>query len=216
MNAYIQANFLLEKYPDRREEDKKVTRGWIAGFLSRHTILKREKTQIIDSIRLDACTKLNLRPFYERFNKIKTDNHIIDELVFNLDETCINFSQKYKGRTIVTSDMPPRVTAQPDRAASSTLVLCIPISGKALDSTLIWPQKMCPAEFSSFPVKGVRVQCESISWQTRASFERMMINYYIPEMINRREKLHTPNTPILSYFLMATPHVYHTMLLKNV
>ena len=83
LNLYVQANYLLEKYPDRREEDKKVTRGWISGFLSRHTILKREKTQIVDSIRLDACTKLNMLPFYERFNEIRTQLHIIDELVFN-------------------------------------------------------------------------------------------------------------------------------------
>ena len=36
-----------------------------------------------------------------------------------------------------------------------------------------------------------------MAWQTRASFERMMTNYYIPEMINRREKLHKTDTPIL-------------------
>ena len=94
MNNYLQATFLLEKYPDRRDEDKKVTRGWVAGFLSRHTILKREKTQIIDSIRLDACTKVNLKLFYERYNLVRAQFRIIDELVFNLDETSINFSQK--------------------------------------------------------------------------------------------------------------------------
>ena len=76
---------------------------------------------------------------------------------------------------------------QANRAAGSTLVLCIPISGKALESTLIWPQKNCPAEFSSFAVQGMRIQWEATVWQTRSSFERMMNTYYIPEMISRRE-----------------------------
>ena len=159
-------------------------------------------------------------PFYERFNQIRTEHHIIDELVFNLDETSINFTQKYKGRAIITSDMPPPVTAQPDRAASSTLVLCIPISGKALDSTLIWPQKTCPAEFSSFPVKGLRVQCEPTSWQTRASFERMMSSYYIPEMTSRRERLHTTNSPILllvdGHTSRLSHHVIEECVRKNI
>ena len=192
-----QANHILEKYSDRKPEEGIVSRGWIPGYLSRHPLLKREKSEIIDAIRREACTKQNLQPFYERFHSLVEKYGITNELIFNLDETSINFTQKYRGRVITTTTMSPPITAQPDRSTSSTLVLCIPASGKALDATLLWPQKTVPAEFSTFPVKDIRVQCESSSWQTRASFERMMMEYYLPEMCHRRDTLQQTEKPIL-------------------
>ena len=80
---------------------------------------------------------------------------------------------------------------------SSTLVLCIPADGVALDSTLIWPQTTIPPEFHSFPVKHIRCFTQKTAYQTRQSFSAMMHDYYIPEMIRRRSVLGLKHTPIL-------------------
>ena len=84
----------------------------------------------------------------------------------------------------------------PDRIPSSTLVLCIPAEGAALDSTLIWPQSHIPVEFKAFPVQHIRVYCSKSSYQTRTSFTQMMLQDYLPEMIRRRELLQE-KSPIL-------------------
>ena len=53
-----------------------------------------------------------------------------------------------------------------------------------------------PEEFRDFCVKRIRIVCGS-SWQTRQTFEQMMTQYYLPEMVHRRELLGLHNTPIL-------------------
>ena len=126
-----------------------------------------------------------------------TDNNIPPTLLFNLDETSINFTQKTKEHIIITRSHQARLLSHPDRMVSSTLVLCIPADGYALDSTLIWPQSNTPEEFRTFPLKHIRVYCQKSSYQTRASFTDMMLTYYLPEMLRRRDCLHLNKTPIL-------------------
>ena len=151
---------------------------------------------ILDRNRVEACTKANLEPFYDYYGALKEKYHFIDALTFNMDETSLNFAQRFKSRIIVTRSTQTAFISQADRVDSTTLVLCIPAEGKPLDSTLLWSQKTIPQEFSTLPVHGIRVACEERSFQTRKSFENMMRDYYIPEMVRRRQMLKT-NIPIL-------------------
>ena len=82
---------------------------------------------------------------------------------------------------------------------SSTLVLCIPAEGKALDTTLIWPQAHIPPEFHLFPLKDIHIYCQNSAYQTRKSFTSMMLDYYLPEMIRRRNILKKDNDPIILF-----------------
>ena len=118
-------------------------------------------------------------------------------MIYNLDETSINFSQKSNEQIIVTRSHKARLVSHPDRICSSTLVLCIPAEGSALDSTLIWPQAKIPDEFGAFPVKHIRVYCQKSAYQTRNSFSSMLKDYYLPHMIQRRTALRLESTPIL-------------------
>ena len=77
--------------------------------------------------------------------------------------------------------------------------MCIPAEGKALDTTLIWPQKTVPVEFNLFPVQDIHIYCQSSAYQTRESFSKMMVDYYLPEMIRRRTVLKKENTPIILF-----------------
>ena len=173
-----------------------MSRGWVSHFLQRHPSLQRKSTIIVDAARAAACTQLNLSPFYDQYYQFITDYKIKPELTFNLDETSINFSQRFKGKVITKENMPDPIVMQADRVLSCTLVLCIPARGKALDAQLLWPQQKIPTEFAGFPACGIRVHTGQ-SYQTRLSYERMMLDYFIPAMMERRLVLNDPSASIL-------------------
>ena len=169
------------------------------GFLARHPNLSKERCRIVDTVRLRGLTVNNLTPFYQQIDNLRKLYTFRPELTFNMDETSINFSQRFKSKVIVTQNTQQVLCAQPDRVTSCTLVLGIPAVGEALQSTLIWPQASIPDEFSLFCLKRIRVLCNKRGWQTRESFEDMMLQYYLPEMERRREAIHASSTPILLY-----------------
>ena len=165
--------------------------------MRRHPILELKKCTVLDTLRTKACTVSNLTAFYNYYSELEEKYKLHPALIFNIDETSINFSQRYPSKTICRADGIVPISARPDRMQSSTLVLCIPAMGEALYSTLLWPQIRMPEEFREFCIKRIRVVCGPSSWQTRESFERMMIEYYLPEMAHRRELLGFNDTPIL-------------------
>ena len=167
------------------------------SFIRRHPVLKIEGTVITERARADACSLANLEPFYHYYSQLLAEYKFPETLIFNLDETNVNFNDKFRSSSIVRQTDPPAICAQPDRITGLTLVFCMPAEGKPLPATLLWPHPNIPEEFKSFGAKGIRVQCSSSAWQTRDSFEEMMIHRYIPEMIGRRELLELKTYPIL-------------------
>ena len=156
-----------------------------------------QKTIILDSLRVRACTYSNLRPFYTHYEELQQKYHFNNCLIFNLDETSVTYTQKYTAKAICLRGATPPITAKPERMFSSTLVLCIPMEGTACESTLLWPQAQIPNELKTFCVKRIRVYPSGSAWQTKESFEKMMCEYYIPEMVSRRLKLNLDSEPIL-------------------
>ena len=166
------------------------------GFIQRHPELLQDNAIILDSARFRACSKANLVPFYTFFGQLASDYCMEPELLFNIDETCINFTRRLHTKVILTRSQRNKFLLHPNRIVSSTLVLCIPARGRALDTTLLWPQKRPPKEFDSLPAMGIRVLFQESAYQTRATFEAMMLNYYLPAMLERREQLNKKNKPI--------------------
>ena len=152
---------------------------------------------ILDGARFRACCRGNLLPFYQLFDRTVKELRISPLLLFNLDETNINFTQRDRSKVIVSRTSPITVSVAPDRTSSATLVLCIPAEGRSLDCTLIWPQVHIPSEFCSFSAKGIRIYPQKTAYQTSKSFDSMMIDYYLPAMIERRHILHRDDDYIL-------------------
>ena len=122
-----------------------VTTGWVGGFIKRHQDLVTEKTVILEASRYLACTKENLAPFYAFISSLYKEINVNPSLLFNLDESSINFTNRIHKKVICTrSHKDGKYCIHPNRIMSSTLVLCIPAEGKALNTTLIWPQAHIP------------------------------------------------------------------------
>ena len=151
---------------------------------------------IIEGSRADCCKRDNVEPFFERYDRLLNTKLFIPTLTFNLDETSLNFTTKFKGKAITRLNGYVPITATADRVPSVTLVLCIPMIGKALTTTLLWPQETVPEEFSNFPSYGIYLHL-GCSFQTVQSFTSIMNTIYIPEMNLIRAKMNRPSNPIL-------------------
>ena len=186
----------MSQYPDRTEKERSVTAGWVAGFLRRHPSLIEQNSMIIEGSRADCCKRDNVEPFFERYEKLLKTNLFIPNLTFNLDETSLNFTTKFKGKAISRLNGYVPITATADRVPSVTLVLCIPMIGKALTTSLLWPQETIPDEFRNFLSYGIYIHL-GCSFQTVQSFTSLMNSVYIPEMNLIRTKMNRSSSPIL-------------------
>ena len=184
----------------RSEQDRIVTTGWVGGFIKRHPELIAENTVVLEASRYLACTKENLAPFYAFVSSVYKEANVNPSLLFNLDESSINFTRRVHKKVVCTrSHKDGKYCIHPNRIISSTLVLCIPAEGKALDTTLIWPQAHIPPEFHLFPLKDIHIYCQKSAYQTRQSFTSMMLDYYLPEMIRRRRVIKKETDPIILF-----------------
>ena len=118
-------------------------------------------------------------------------------MIYNFDETSLNFTQRCRRKIITTRNSTKTILAQPDRIDSTSLAICIPAEGYALETTMLWAQDSIPEEFKQFPAHRIRVQCGKDSYQTRKTFQKMMLGYYLPEMIHIRKQMDKTATPIL-------------------
>ena len=184
----------------RSEQDRLATTGWVGGFIKRHPELMTESTVVLEASRYLACTKENLAPFYAFVSSIYKETNINPSLLFNLDESSINFTRRVHKKVVCTrAHKDGKYCIHPNRIMSSTLVLCIPAEGKALDTTIIWPQAHIPPEFHLFPLKDIHIYCQNSAYQTRKSFTSMMLDYYLPEMVRRRTVIKKDNDSIIIF-----------------
>ena len=148
-------------------------------------------------VRKDALTINNLEPFYNLYGTLYNDAAYDHRLIFNLDETSVNFTDKYRAKIISKESDPPLVLGRPDRTPSCTLVFCIAAIGPALSTCLLWPQANVPPELDALRVHNIYVHANSSGWETKSSFEHIMFHIYIPEMIRRRSQIRAEGKKIL-------------------
>ena len=140
-------------------------------------------------VRRDTLTISNLEPFYDVYGGLYNDPTYDHRLIFNLDETSVNFTDKYSGKVISRDSDPPSILGKPDRTPSCTLVFCVAAVGPALTTSLLWPQANVPKELEELRVHNIYVYANTSGWETKSSFEHLMLQIYIPEMIRRRSQI---------------------------
>ena len=127
------------------------------------------------------------------------EHYSVHPLISTLDETYTDYNRKFHVKILKKSDAPPTFAVHPNREPAYTLVTCILGEGFPLLTIPIWPQKTVPRELNELQIQGIRIQRESSALQTRLSFEKMMMEYYLPEMIRRRRLLGYLSTAIILF-----------------
>ena len=157
-----------------------------------------KKGKLLDCSRAEACTQGNLQPWFEVYEDLIRDEKYDVHLLFNLDETSVNVLDRVNKKILERTESPIiPVIRKPSRFASITLVICIAAYGRPLTSTLLWPQKSVPDELRGLRANDIAIIANSSGWQTKATFEQMMLEIYLPEMIRRRNDLGLQDKEIL-------------------
>ena len=156
-------------------------------------------SEIIDNIRIKALTRANIQPFYDTYESLFNNKNYTPSLIFNADETSVNFYDRFSTKIISQTSKPQKnkFTRKPDRGPSATLFFCIAADSSPLTTTLLWPQQDIPTELRPLLGKQIMIYPNNSGWQTRASFEWIMLHIYIPEMIKRRANMKLDDKTIL-------------------
>ena len=80
------------------------------------------------------------------YGSIVVKQHILPQLLFNLDETPMTFTDQYKYSEIMMEDGQLPAAVIPERMANVTILLTIPAVGTRLPTVILWPAKTVPEE----------------------------------------------------------------------
>ena len=169
-----------------------LTRPWIDGFVKHHPALILDKDTILENIRLQACTKTHLFQFYKMVKEFLHEHYSLHPLISNLDEIYIDYNHKFHVKILKKSDASPTFAVHPNREPAYTLDICILGEGFPLLTIPIWPQKTVPRELNELQIQGIRNQSEPSQLQTRLPFEKMMMEYYLAEILLKGEATGLP------------------------
>ena len=119
-------------------------------------------------------------------------------LIFNTDETSVNILDQCHSKLLErTDDSRIPVIPKAERYASTTLVITIASYGSPLTSVLLWPQATVPNELVNLRGFNIAIIANSSGWQTKKSFEQMMLEVILPQMVQRRKDLDLTDKQIL-------------------
>ena len=182
----------------RTEKEKSVSRGWVVHFVSRHPQFKLKKGRLLDNLRCSACTRKNLAPWFSVYTELMQSPTYDDRLIFNIDETSVNILDQCHSKLLERSDTTTvPIIPKAERYASTTLVISIASYGNPLTSILIWPQATVPKELVNLKGFNIAIIANSSGWQTKATFEQMMLEVSLPQLVQRRKDLNLSDKQIM-------------------
>ena len=132
------------------------------------------------------------------YGSIVVKQHILPQLLFNLDETPMTFTDLYKYSEIMMEDGQLPAAVIPERMANVTILLTIPAVGTRLPTVILWPAKTVPEELQVLRAYDILVYPNQSGWQTITSFEFIMLKIILPAIVNKRKFLNlTDQTALL-------------------
>ena len=169
----------------------------MTGFIKRHPQFTLQRTIMTESVRKDASTQTNLSPFYDLYKSFYDNPNYDRRLIFNADETSVNFTDSFRCKAVVKGSTNASISAGLEHTPSVTLLFCIGTYGAPLTTTLLWPQTRVPEELQSLSAYNIQVYANDSGWMNRSTFEYLMLKIYIPELVERRRILQAEEKAIL-------------------
>ena len=117
-------------------------------------------------------------------------------MIFNADETSVNFSDSFHCKSVTKESGQP-ISGKPEHTPSITLLFFVGTSGAPLTTSLLWPQASVPEDLQELSAYNIQIYANNSGWMTRRSFEDLMLEVYIPELIERRRKILATEKKIL-------------------
>lgn len=165
--------------------------------MKRHPDLKLVVPVVLDDKRAAASVYENLQPWYSLYDNLVAIHEIPSSLIFNMDETSLNLNKPSFSKVVTLKGLPPPQKIIPPRMPNATLVLTTCRDGTHLETQLLWKSASVPEELLPLKAFQINPMPSSSGWQTRASYEKIMLERLLPSMIVKRALLLKTKTPIL-------------------
>jgi hypothetical protein len=111
---------------------------WTQRFLRRHPQLKTAIVHSIEASRLKDVNREVVANFFETFKRTIEEEGIIDENIYNVDETGFALGTIQAARAIIDSTVPLTYHAQPGRQEWVTVIECISADGMSISPLVIF------------------------------------------------------------------------------
>lgn len=138
---------------------------WSQRFLHRHPQLKTIIVRSIEASRLKETTSEIVGKFFEIFKKTIQEEGILNENIYNMDESGNSIGTIQAACAIIDSSVPMVYYAEPDRQEWVTTVECISAEGNSIPPLVIFTGENTNGQWvpRNAPI-GWRISCNSKGW----------------------------------------------------
>ena len=125
---------------DSKFTQRELGPNWITRFLSRHKdILRSQFSRQLDSDRARAADVGRLEDFFDLFHSTKLRSRVLDENIYNMDESGIMIRYAASSKVIVPRDRKKtRFVTQDGNRKNVSVVECISATGTYLRPMIIF------------------------------------------------------------------------------
>ncbi|KAH8430991.1 uncharacterized protein LDX57_013069 [Aspergillus melleus] len=181
------ANMLLRK---RGDQDLHISVGekWVSNFVARHETLKSRYSRQLDIKRAKCENPRTIQAWFDRVQLAIREYGILDEDIFNFDETGFCMGQVATAKVITRSTCEGKpFLVQPGNREWVTSIECINAAGWALPPYLIlkgavhiegWYESQLPSTW--------RINLSPNGWTSNEISLHWLENHFVPWITNRR------------------------------
>jgi hypothetical protein len=139
-------------------------KDWPQAFYKRHPELKAVSVRAIDWQRHEKNIRVKVEHWFEIMDKQLSQRDIVQENVYNMDETGVLLSDLNTVKVIVSSSDARRNRGVGLRRTMITAVECISADGRCLAPLIIWPGKTLRATWVSHDTPGWHYACNETGY----------------------------------------------------
>jgi hypothetical protein len=127
-------------------------KNWPRFFCKRHPELQAKQSRALDWKRYGIRDKVI--HWFEAINKVLEDPDVLQENVYNMDETGVMLSKPNSIKVLVSKDNPQGYRGARVKRTTVTAIECVSGDGKHLDPMIIWPASTHRANWITHPTPG--------------------------------------------------------------
>jgi hypothetical protein len=138
--------------PPADRPSKPPYRNWPQAFYKRHPELRASKTGALDWNRYDIYNKVV--QWFEVIGKVLDDLDVLQENVYNMDETSIMLSKLNSVKVLISKDNKRGSRGARIKRTTVTAIECVSAVGRYLNPMIIWPASTHRANWVTHPTPG--------------------------------------------------------------
>ncbi|KAI9040597.1 Transposase [Aspergillus affinis] len=181
------ANLILQT--DSDTPNSPIGVNWVTSFINRRPEIKSRFSRRYNYSRALCEGPRIIREFFNELQKICSNNGILDEDIYNFDETGFAMGMIATAKVVTRREMPGRPwLIQPGNREWVTTIECINTRGFSLPTTIIFKGKVSIEgwydDYSSLP-EDWRIELSSNGWKTDDLGLRWLQKPFIPATTGR-------------------------------